>query len=164
LTVEANRELTEIRKELLHELKERNQTLASENQVIAHQTHSLTQQLEGMKLKVERLEKENHKQQEVDNSQAREDEKAELRLLRQHAQELVDENDALKMTIHRLNVELSCYQTKFRPIHNEISCNTGLPASGPPPPWLVDMKFLSPLLLAYEDRLREKDAALQVHE
>ncbi|XP_048402617.1 centrosomal protein of 89 kDa isoform X2 [Stegostoma tigrinum] len=164
LTVEANRELTEIRKELLHDLKERNQALASENQVIAHQTHSLTKQLEGMKLKVERLEKENHKQQEVDNSQAREDEKAELHLLRQHAQELVDENDALKMTIHRLNVELSCYQTKFRPIHNEISCNTGLPASGPPPPWLVDMKFLSPLLLAYEDRLREKDAALQVHE
>ncbi|XP_043562767.1 centrosomal protein of 89 kDa [Chiloscyllium plagiosum] len=164
LTVEANQELIEIRKEQLEELKERNQTLASENQVIAHQAHSLMQQLEGMKLKVEQLQKENHKRQEVDNSQAREDEKAELLLLQQHAQELVDENDALKMTIHRLNVELSCYQTKYRPVHSEISCNTGLPTSGPPSPWLVDMKMLSPLLLAYEDRLREKDAAMQAHE
>uniref|UniRef100_A0A665V604 Uncharacterized protein n=1 Tax=Echeneis naucrates TaxID=173247 RepID=A0A665V604_ECHNA len=32
---------------------------------------------------------------------------AELQNLRQHAQALVDENDALKLTVHRLNVELS---------------------------------------------------------
>ncbi|XP_078400539.1 centrosomal protein of 89 kDa isoform X1 [Cetorhinus maximus] len=164
LTVKANRELMEIRKELLQELKERNQTLVSENQVIAYQAHSLTLQLEGMKLKVERLEKENHKRQEAENSQPREDEKTELLSLRQHAQELVDENDALKMTIHRLNIELNRYQTKYRPVHNEELRSTGLPASGPPPPWLVDMKYLSPLLLAYEDRLREKDTAMQAHE
>ena len=41
---------------------------------------------------------------------------AELLNLRQHAQELVDENDALKLTVHRLNVELSRYQTQFRPL------------------------------------------------
>lgn len=41
---------------------------------------------------------------------------AELQNLRQHAQELVDENDALKLTVHRLNVELSRYQTLFRPL------------------------------------------------
>jgi len=38
----------------------------------------------------------------------------ELHYLRKQAQELVDENDGLKMTVHRLNVELSRYQTKFR--------------------------------------------------
>uniref|UniRef100_A0A665V5Z9 Uncharacterized protein n=1 Tax=Echeneis naucrates TaxID=173247 RepID=A0A665V5Z9_ECHNA len=42
--------------------------------------------------------------------------RAELQNLRQHAQALVDENDALKLTVHRLNVELSCSQTPFRPL------------------------------------------------
>ncbi|XP_078257785.1 centrosomal protein of 89 kDa isoform X4 [Rhinoraja longicauda] len=92
------------------------------------------------------------------------DDKIELVSLRQQAQELVDENDALKMTIHRLSVELSHYQTKYRSVDNEGSHRTGLPPSGPPPPWLIDMTYLSPLMLAYEDRLREKDAMLQVHE
>ncbi|XP_067854087.1 centrosomal protein of 89 kDa isoform X2 [Heptranchias perlo] len=164
LTAVASRELMEIRKELLQELKERNQILVSENQVIAHQAHSLTQRLQGMQLKVERLEKENQKRQEAENSQPREDEKAELLSLREQAQEVVDENDALKMTVHRLNIELSHYQTKYRPLHKEGSRSTGLPASGPAPPWLVDMKYLSPLLLAYEDQLREKDATLQAYE
>lgn len=44
---------------------------------------------------------------------------AELQNLRQHAQELVDENDALKLTVHRLNVELSHYQARFRPLSKE---------------------------------------------
>uniref|UniRef100_H0UW99 Centrosomal protein 89 n=1 Tax=Cavia porcellus TaxID=10141 RepID=H0UW99_CAVPO len=37
------------------------------------------------------------------------------------------------------------------------SHNEGLPSKGPIPPWLVDVKYLSPLLLAYEDRMKEKD-------
>lgn len=41
---------------------------------------------------------------------------ADLKNLRQHAQELVDENDALKLTVHRLNVELSRYQARFKPM------------------------------------------------
>lgn len=49
------------------------------------------------------------------------EELAELLSLRQQAQELVDENDGLKMTVHRLNVELSRYQAKYRPISpNEV--------------------------------------------
>lgn len=44
---------------------------------------------------------------------------AELLNLRRQAQELVDENDALKMTVHRLNVELSRYQTLFRPLSKQ---------------------------------------------
>uniref|UniRef100_A0A3Q3LRG4 Centrosomal protein 89 n=1 Tax=Mastacembelus armatus TaxID=205130 RepID=A0A3Q3LRG4_9TELE len=87
---------------------------------------------------------------------------AELHSLRKHAQELVDENDALKLTVHRLNVELSRYQTRFRTLSKQESSKiSGLPKTGPPPPWLVDMKYLSPLLLAYEDRMNEKDALLQ---
>nr|XP_057944791.1 centrosomal protein of 89 kDa isoform X3 [Doryrhamphus excisus] len=72
----------------------------------------------------------------------------ELQTLRQQAQELVDENDTLKRTVHRLNVELSCYQTRFRrPSRQE-----------------VDTKHSSPLMLAYEDRLNEKDALLKTTE
>lgn len=33
----------------------------------------------------------------------------------------------------------------------------GLPSKGPIPPWLLDVKYLSPLLLAYEDIMKEKD-------
>uniref|UniRef100_A0A8C5LMH0 Centrosomal protein 89 n=1 Tax=Jaculus jaculus TaxID=51337 RepID=A0A8C5LMH0_JACJA len=41
----------------------------------------------------------------------------------------------------------------------------GLPKKGPIPPWSVDLKSLSPLLMAYEDRMNEKDelrASLEV--
>ncbi|CAB1445394.1 unnamed protein product, partial [Pleuronectes platessa] len=90
---------------------------------------------------------------------------AELQNLRQHAQELVDENDALKLTVHRLNVELSRYQTRFRPLSKQESSEiSGLPKTGSPPPWLLDIKYLSPLLLAYEDRMNVKDALLQTTE
>lgn len=43
----------------------------------------------------------------------------ELQNLRRHAQELVDENDALKLTVHRLNVELSQCQTLSRPLSKQ---------------------------------------------
>uniref|UniRef100_A0A8B9JUD3 Centrosomal protein 89 n=1 Tax=Astyanax mexicanus TaxID=7994 RepID=A0A8B9JUD3_ASTMX len=87
---------------------------------------------------------------------------SELLSLRQQAQELVDENDGLKMTVHRLNVELSRYQARFRPLTKEESSrNGGLPVKGPAPPWLLDMKYLSPLLMAYEDQLTERDKLLK---
>lgn len=43
-------------------------------------------------------------------------ESSELQNLREQAQQLVDENDGLKMTVHRLSVELSRYQARFRPL------------------------------------------------
>uniref|UniRef100_A0A8C6JWV4 Uncharacterized protein n=1 Tax=Melopsittacus undulatus TaxID=13146 RepID=A0A8C6JWV4_MELUD len=93
------------------------------------------------------------------------EEARELLSLRQQAQELVDENDALKRTVHRLNVELSRYQTKFRPLAQEEHLKLkSLPMKGPPPPWLLDMKYLSPLLLAYEDRIRENEDLHLEHE
>ncbi|XP_023285370.1 centrosomal protein of 89 kDa-like [Seriola lalandi dorsalis] len=95
-----------------------------------------------------------HLEQEISHSQASSNlrssagSQAELQNLRQHAQELVDENDALKLTVHRLNVELSRYQTRFRPLSKQE----------------LDTKYLSPLLLAYEERIKEKDALLQTTE
>ncbi|XP_051946827.1 centrosomal protein of 89 kDa-like isoform X2 [Xyrauchen texanus] len=89
-------------------------------------------------------------------------ESSELLSLRQQAQELVDENDGLKMTVHRLNVELSRYQARFRPlIKDENSPLKGLPMKGPAPPWLLDIKYLSPLLLAYEDQLNAREKLLK---
>ncbi|XP_043101899.1 centrosomal protein of 89 kDa isoform X2 [Puntigrus tetrazona] len=89
-------------------------------------------------------------------------ESSELQNLRQQAQELVDENDGLKMTVHRLNVELSRYQARFRPLTKDENAQIkGLPVKGPAPPWLLDMKYLSPLLLAYEDHLNAKDKLLK---
>ncbi|RXN17365.1 rhophilin-2 isoform X1 [Labeo rohita] len=75
-------------------------------------------------------------------------ENSELQSLRQQAQELVDENDGLKMTVYRLNVELSRYQARFRPLTKDE----------------LDMKYLSPLLLAYEDHLNAKDKLLKSSE
>lgn len=43
----------------------------------------------------------------------------ELLCLRKQGQDLVDENEGLKMIVHRLNVELSRYQTKFRHLSEE---------------------------------------------
>uniref|UniRef100_A0A8B9BY96 Centrosomal protein 89 n=1 Tax=Anser brachyrhynchus TaxID=132585 RepID=A0A8B9BY96_9AVES len=133
-------------KEKFRELKQENWSLNKVYHAMAQQFEETKQQMEEQQLKLKRLEEENRKLKE---------EATELLSLRQQAQELVDENDALKMTVHRLNVELSRYQTKFRPLlQEEVRI---LPMKGPPPPWLLDMKYLSPLLLAYEDRIREKE-------
>ncbi|XP_061621163.1 centrosomal protein of 89 kDa isoform X1 [Phyllopteryx taeniolatus] len=90
---------------------------------------------------------------------------AELWDARQQAQELVDENDALKRSVHRLSMELSAYQTKYRPLSKQESSRlSSLPKTGSPPPWLVDMKYLSPLMLAYEDMLNDKETLLRTAE
>ncbi|KAF3833113.1 hypothetical protein F7725_026778 [Dissostichus mawsoni] len=116
--------------------------------------------------RLQRLEQEISISQSSTNARSSAGSHAELLNLRQHAQELVDENDALKLTVHRLNVELSRYQTQFRPLSKQESSRiSSLPKTGSPPPSLLDMKYLSPLLLAYEDRMREKEDVkrLRVH-
>ncbi|KAM9301770.1 centrosomal protein of 89 kDa [Gastrophryne carolinensis] len=135
-----------------------NNVCTFQNQGLASQVVELKQQIKAMRLKMKGLRNEKKELEEAWRTAHMGGEAAELASLQQQSQELVDENDSLKMTIHRLNVELSRYQTKFRPLAKEETIKiSSLPPKGPPPPWLLDMKYLSPLLLAYEDRLKEKD-------
>ncbi|XP_059985944.1 centrosomal protein of 89 kDa isoform X3 [Lagenorhynchus albirostris] len=149
----------EITKEKFEELKEDNLHLNNANQTLTLELNIIKKTMKELQLKLKRMEKENGKLKEVEKASSQEVVAApELHYLRKQAQELVDENDGLKMTVHCLNVELSRYQTKFRHLSKEESLNIeGLPSKGPVPPWLVDTKYLSPLLLAYEDRMKEKD-------
>ncbi|KFM04825.1 Centrosomal protein of 89 kDa, partial [Aptenodytes forsteri] len=152
-------------KEKFRELKQENWSLNKAYQAMVQQFEGTKQQMEEQQLKLKSLEQENRILKEAAEKSQREEETTELLSLRQQAQELVDENDALKMTVHRLNVELSRYQTKFRPLSQEEHLKLkSLPMKGPPPPWLLDMKYLSPLLLAYEDRIREKEDLNLEHE
>ncbi|XP_043937809.1 centrosomal protein of 89 kDa isoform X2 [Protopterus annectens] len=158
-------EVTDIRKEMMQNLKITNRNLVAEKQVLIQQLQEHVAQLQKMQQKQKKLENENKRIKEAVQNLTSQDNSGELQSLRQQAQELVDENDSLKMTVHRLNVELSRYQTKYRPLSKEESSQiAGLPSSGPPPPWLLDMKYLSPLLLSYEDRMREKDITLATYE
>nr|XP_019796556.2 centrosomal protein of 89 kDa isoform X2 [Tursiops truncatus] len=148
----------EITKEKFEELKEDNLHLNNANQTLTLELNIIKKTMKELQLKLKRMEKENGRLKEVEKASSQEVAAPELHYLRKQAQELVDENDGLKMTVHCLNVELSRYQTKFRHLSKEESLNIeGLPSKGPVPPWLVDTKYLSPLLLAYEDRMKEKD-------
>ncbi|XP_056381730.1 centrosomal protein of 89 kDa isoform X2 [Hyla sarda] len=140
------------------QLQAATEKLTDRNLKLTSQVEELKQQIKTMRVKVKSLKNEKRSFQELlKNSQA-EVETGELVSLREQAQELVDENDALKTMIHKLNVELSRYQTKYRPLSKEENVRIGgLPSRGPPPPWLLNIKYLSPLLLAYEERINEKD-------
>ncbi|NXM92525.1 CEP89 protein, partial [Oenanthe oenanthe] len=154
-----------ISKEKFRELKQENWSLNQAYQAVVQQFEGTKQHIEEQQLKLKKLQQENRRLKEAAENSHREEEAAELLSLRQQAQELVDENDALKMMVHRLNVELSRYQTKFRSLsQEEILKLESLPMKGPQPPWLLDMKYLSPLLLAYEDRIKEKDDIILEHE
>uniref|UniRef100_UPI001EAF68CB centrosomal protein of 89 kDa-like n=1 Tax=Oncorhynchus gorbuscha TaxID=8017 RepID=UPI001EAF68CB len=149
-----------MQKEMVRSLTEQNQALGADRRVLEQRCTEQSLQLQRSHQRVQSLERELSKAPVPTAG-----EQAELLSLRQQAQEVVDENDSLKMTVHRLNVELSRYQTRFRPLSKEESSRThGLPLKGSAPPWLLDMKYLSPLLLSYEDRLTEKDALLQTSE
>uniref|UniRef100_A0A8C6YAK1 Centrosomal protein 89 n=1 Tax=Naja naja TaxID=35670 RepID=A0A8C6YAK1_NAJNA len=151
-------------REKFQKLKEQHWHLNNANQTLFSELEQSKQLIKELQLKIMKLEKENRQFKEKQNSHS-EEEGAELLLLRQQAQELVDENDSLKMTVHRLNAELSRYQTKYRPISPNESVKIGsLPMKKPIPPWLLDMKYLSPLLLAYEDRMKEKEELILEHE
>ncbi|XP_014737518.1 PREDICTED: centrosomal protein of 89 kDa isoform X1 [Sturnus vulgaris] len=165
VSVRARQVRENINKEKLRELKQENWSLNKAYQAVVQQFEGTKQQMKEQQLKLKELEKENRRLKEAAENSRREEEATELFSLRQQAQELVDENDALKMMVHRLNVELSRYQTKFRPLSQEENLKLkGLPMKGPQPPWLLDMKYLSPLLLAYEDRIREKEDFILEHE
>ncbi|XP_019640170.1 PREDICTED: centrosomal protein of 89 kDa-like isoform X1 [Branchiostoma belcheri] len=138
----------------LHAAEQHNQKLQVEKQAVMEVN--------------DKLHAENHSLRNLSKSlQEQAPEAGQLALIKQQAEEVVHENDALKRTVHRLNVELSRYQAKYRPPspqREEGKDARGLPTRGPIPPWLVDTKYLSPLLLAYDDRLQERDAALHRYE
>uniref|UniRef100_W5M0U3 Centrosomal protein 89 n=1 Tax=Lepisosteus oculatus TaxID=7918 RepID=W5M0U3_LEPOC len=158
LVEEAYREALELHKERLREVKAQTQALAAEKQALARQCQEQVSLFKYHNQYISHRHLHSHSSKSYLKV-------AELLSLRQQAQELVDENDGLKVTVHRLNVELSRYQAKFRPLSKaECPKINALPMKGPPPPWLLDMKYLSPLLLAYEDRLSEKDELLRVCE
>ncbi|KAJ8343363.1 hypothetical protein SKAU_G00306920 [Synaphobranchus kaupii] len=162
---EACRKVLEIQQELMRGLREQNQCLTAEKQTLAQKCEQQGALLQRSQERLQQLERQRKRLQASGDTSPSAGERAELHTLRQQAQELVDENDGLKMTVHRLNVELSRYQAKFRPLSQEESSRIrALPVKGPPPPWLLDMKYLSPLLLAYEDRLCEKESLLQACE
>ncbi|XP_063802068.1 centrosomal protein of 89 kDa isoform X2 [Pseudophryne corroboree] len=139
-------------------LRAANLQLTSQNRELSGQVEAMREKIKSMRVKLKNLKSEKKELAEICRTSQGEAQAAELFSLREQAQELVDDNDALNMTIHRLNVELSRYQTKYRPLSKEENVKIGgLPSRGPPPPWLLDMKYLSPLLLAYEDRIKEKD-------
>ncbi|XP_036886649.1 centrosomal protein of 89 kDa isoform X3 [Sturnira hondurensis] len=155
ITGKIRQQWIEITKKKFEELKEENLHVNSTNQTLTLELNIVKQEMK----KLKRTRKENRQLKEAEKVSSQEVVAApELLSLRKQTQELVCENDGLKMTVHRLNVELSRYQTKFRHLSKEESVNTeGLPSKGPAPPWLLDVKHLSPLLLAYEDRMTEKD-------
>uniref|UniRef100_A0A8C0VBA3 Centrosomal protein 89 n=1 Tax=Cyanistes caeruleus TaxID=156563 RepID=A0A8C0VBA3_CYACU len=130
-----------ISKEKFRELKQENWSLNKAYQAMVQQFEGTKQHIEEQQLKLKQLEKENRRLKEAAENSHREGEATELLTLRQQAQELVDENDALRAMVHRLNVELSRYQTKFRSLSQEENLKLkSLPMKGPQPPWLEDMK------------------------
>ncbi|XP_074149334.1 centrosomal protein of 89 kDa [Sminthopsis crassicaudata] len=140
------------------ELKQQNFYLTTTNETLAHELEKLRQEMKELYSECKEMSKNSETVEETKQSPQKKADMGEFLSLRQQAQELVDENDHLKMTIYRLNVELSRYQTKFRHLSKEENVEIkGLPFKGSPPPWLVDRKYLSPLILAYEDRMKEKD-------
>ncbi|KAK7811861.1 hypothetical protein U0070_024124 [Myodes glareolus] len=144
---------TELTKEKFEELKEETMHLHAVNQSLSLELSAARQTMKDLELKMKRVEKDNRRLKEAEKASSQEVVAPELLCLRKQGQDLVDENEGLKMIVHRLNVELSRYQTKFRHLSEEESSRIeGLPSKGPTPPW-----YLSPLLLAYEDRMKEKD-------
>merc|ERR1712224_359631 len=62
---------------------------------------------------------------------------------------------SLKALIYRLNRELAQYQAKYQPPTG--AKNKMFPKDGPVPQWMVSSRHLSPLFLAYDEQLAEKN-------
>ena len=75
--------------------------------------------------------------------------------------------DVLKDEIHRLNVQLSYYQTKYPPLlekeKNQFGKNdsSALQEDDPVPLWLTNTQQLSPLFYAYDERINDLGIELE---
>ena len=64
--------------------------------------------------------------------------------------------NVLQEEVRRLNAELSRYQAKYPPVISEIGQeNLGITIEDPLPPWLLNIQYLSPLFLSYDERIEE---------
>ncbi|XP_028392179.1 centrosomal protein of 89 kDa-like [Dendronephthya gigantea] len=84
-------------------------------------------------------------------------------LLQMQIEELKRENVFLKDSVHRLSVELGRYQAKYRPLSPQ-EVDQMFVNEGNLPEWLVNKKFVAPLMLAYDDRIKENQAIIQTYE
>ncbi|KAJ8303357.1 hypothetical protein KUTeg_019753 [Tegillarca granosa] len=136
----------------------------------ARRTDEVQRSLEGenslLRSKTEHLESEVHSLQQVTAALDRGDkDTAANLLLKKQLAELKEENDTLKSAVHRLSVELSAYQAKYRPLsEGQVGDILGLPDKGPIPSWLINIRYLAPLFLAYDDRIQEKDNILRKYQ
>ncbi|PNI38091.1 CEP89 isoform 5 [Pan troglodytes] len=119
ITGRVRQRYTEITREKFEALKEENMDLNNMNQSLTLELNTMKQAMKELQLNLKGMEKEKRKLKEAEKASSQEVAAPELLYLRKQAQELVDENDGLKMTVHRLNVELSRYQTKFRHLSKE---------------------------------------------
>ncbi|TTY38105.1 Centrosomal protein of 89 kDa [Bagarius yarrelli] len=126
---EAYHRAVELQQELLNELRElreQNYTLTAQKEALERTCSEQNQQVQLLHQQLSNSPRD--RQQSIGES-------SELLSLRQQAQELVDENDGLKMTVHRLNVELSRYQARFRPLtRDESDPKVFGSEAGPAPP------------------------------
>uniref|UniRef100_A0A672ZZF9 Centrosomal protein 89 n=1 Tax=Sphaeramia orbicularis TaxID=375764 RepID=A0A672ZZF9_9TELE len=103
LSPKPSKSYTAVQKETVRSHPEKNRRMGEEQRLLEQRLQHLEQDI-------------THSQDSSKMMRSSAESQAELQNLRRHAQELVDENDALKMTVHRLNVELSRYQVRFRPL------------------------------------------------
>ncbi|KAL5020955.1 hypothetical protein ScPMuIL_000110 [Solemya velum] len=149
--VEESRALNSSRTSSQHqrELEERCRSLAVEN--------------EERGTEVQQLRRENKSLRKVARAvQQGETESAALLLMKKQIGEMKDENEVLQSSVHRLNVELGHYQAKYKTIPPDSHGPqlSGLPSKGPIPSWLINTRYLSPLLLAYDKRIEEKNEVI----
>ncbi|KAK3741159.1 hypothetical protein QZH41_011825 [Actinostola sp. cb2023] len=84
----------------------------------------------------------------------------------QYIKDLQQENKVLQESVHRLNVELSRYQMKYRQTSVEEVDSLIFPKSSSVEsyPWLVNTKFLAPLFVAYDDRLKDREDIIKIYD
>ncbi|XP_016352616.1 centrosomal protein of 89 kDa-like [Sinocyclocheilus anshuiensis] len=122
---EALRSTLEVQQALVKEQREQTQILAQEKETLEKRCLQQSQHIEHLRQELCRSHTERGNSTGASSlaaihptalTEPIQRESTELQNLRQQAQEPVDENDGLKMTVHRLNVELSRYQARFRPL------------------------------------------------
>lgn len=142
--------------------RSRSHSARSLNQSEEH-VRALEAEREHLATLTQQLESEVHAYREVVSTyESGESGTAQSLLAKKQVSDLKEENESLKNAIKRLHVELSAYQAKYRPLDETDQAKMmGLPSEGPPPSWLFNIRYLNPLFLAYDDRIREREEVIR---